>query len=176
MIRGYGSTGIEGFINIEGNLTPEDCTFSRRVVSQTFDELSTSLFRQIQSELRASRYPGDHMIAHNMALNTDIRAYFQYSFQTVRQSDSGRLLDEFLSVPMPRLFLYGDANRSLSYIPKLRVSEVEVHEVPQSAHFLFYDNPVDTFDEIARFVTSHGRSRGRGTRVQERFRHCNMAM
>jgi pimeloyl-ACP methyl ester carboxylesterase len=153
MIRRYGSAGIQGLINIEGNLAPEDCMFSRRVTSHTFDELSQSLFRQIQSELRTSRYPGDHMIAHNMALNTDVRAYFQYSFETVRESDSGRLLDEFLRLPLPRLFLHGDANRSLSYIPKLQASNVlEVCEIPQSAHFLFYDNPVQTFEEVGHFV------------------------
>jgi hypothetical protein len=154
----YGTAGIQGFINIEGNLAPEDCMFSRRVTSHTFDELSGNLFRQIQSRLCASKYPGDHMIAHNMALNTDIRAYFQYSFETVRESDSGRLLDEFLSMPVPRLFLFGDANRSLSYIPKLRVSNVEVCEVPQSAHFLFYDNPVETFIQVRRFVTKYNGS------------------
>src|SRR5690348_2061816 len=81
MIRRYGSAGIEGLINIEGNLAPEDCMFSRRVASHTFDELSNTLFGQVQAELRSSRYPGDHMIAHNMVLNTDIRAYFQYSFE-----------------------------------------------------------------------------------------------
>jgi hypothetical protein len=39
------------------------------------------------------------MVAHNMALNTDVRAYYSYSFETVSESDSGRLLDEFLSLP-----------------------------------------------------------------------------
>ena len=57
MIRKYGSAGIEGLVNIEGNLAPEDCMFSRRVTSHTFDEFSKSVFRQIQSELRASKFP-----------------------------------------------------------------------------------------------------------------------
>jgi pimeloyl-ACP methyl ester carboxylesterase len=152
MIRRYGTAGLQGLINIEGNLASEDCMFSRRVTSHTLDELSQSVFRQIQSELRTSGYPGDHMIAHNMALNTDVRAYFQCSFETVRESDSGRLLDEFIGLPLPRLFLYGEANRSLSYIPKLHASNVEVCAIPQSAHFLFYDNPVQTFEEVGRFV------------------------
>jgi pimeloyl-ACP methyl ester carboxylesterase len=108
---------------------------------------------EIQSELRTSGYPGDHMIAHNMALNTDVRAYYSYSFETVRGSDSGRLLDEFLTMPVPRLFLHGDANKTLSYIPRLRGSAVEVCEVPASAHFLFCDNPVVTYQEIGKFVT-----------------------
>ena len=159
MIRRHGTKGIQGLINIEGNLASEDCMFSRRVVSHSFEELSGTLFQQIRSELRTSNYPGDHMIAHNMALNTDIRAYFAYSFETVHESDSGRLLDEFLGLPMPRMFLYGDANRALSYVPRLRASAVQVYEVPQSAHFLFYDNPVNTFGQIGRFVREHSNAR-----------------
>jgi pimeloyl-ACP methyl ester carboxylesterase len=155
LIRQYGSANIQGLINIEGNLAPEDCMFSRRVVEHSFDELSDRLFQQLQTELRASQYPGDHMIAHNMALNTDIRAYHRYSFQTVSESDSGRLLDEFLNLTMPRLFLYGEANRTLSYLPRLRGSEVEVCEIPASAHFLFYDDPVTTFERIGKFVSAN---------------------
>jgi hypothetical protein len=91
------------------------------------------------------------MIAHDMALNTDVRALYSYSLGTVRASDSGRLLDEFLTMPVPGLFLHGEANKTLSYIPMLRGSEVEVCEVPASAHFL----PVVTFQEIGKFVTKN---------------------
>lgn len=160
LLRRFGPANVRGLINIEGNLAPEDCMFSRRTASQNLAEFSDTLFPQIQSELRTSRYPGDHMIAHNLALNTDVRAYHQYSFETVRESDSGRLLDDFLGLPLPRLFIYGEANRTLSYLPRLRASEVEVREIPASAHFLFYDNPVATFEEIATFVRKTERSQG----------------
>jgi len=152
LCRRYGTEEMRGFVNIEGNLAPEDCMFSRRVATHSFDELSATLFDQIQTELSSSNYAGDRMIAHNMALNTDVRAYYAYSFETVRESDSGRLLDEYLNLPVPKLFLYGEANRTLSYLPALRAGNVEVSEIPRSAHFLFYDNPVVTFEEIGRFV------------------------
>jgi pimeloyl-ACP methyl ester carboxylesterase len=103
-------------------------------------------------ELRKSRYAGDQIIAHNMALNVDIRGYYAYSFETVKESDSGHLLEAFLEVPIPRLFLYGEANRTLSYLPRLRASSIQVTEIPSSAHFFFYDNPVDTFKAIGEFV------------------------
>ncbi|HJQ65980.1 MAG TPA: alpha/beta hydrolase [Gemmatimonadales bacterium] len=160
LLRRFGASNVLGVVNIEGNLAPEDCMFSRRTASRTLAEFSGELFPQMQAELRASRYPGDHMIAHNMALNTDVRAYHQYSFETVRESDSGRLLDEFIELPMPRMFLYGEANRALSYLPRLRASQVDVREIPGSAHFLFYDNPVVTFEEIATFVRTAERVQG----------------
>jgi pimeloyl-ACP methyl ester carboxylesterase len=150
-MRRYGVSRIDGYINFEGNLAPEDCMFSRRVVSHRLESFGP-VFSKMIDELRASRYAGDQMIAHNMALNVDIRAYHAYSFQTVTESDSGRLLEEFIGLPIPRLFLYGDANKALSYLPRLRASDVQVREIPSSAHFLFYDNPVETFQAVGEFV------------------------
>jgi len=108
-------------------------------------------------QLRSSHYAGDQLIAQNMALNVDIRAYHAYSFQTVAESDSGRLIEDFVQLPVPRLFLYGEANGTLSYLARLRDTAVEVQEIPHSAHFLFYDNPVSTFRAIGEFVQTHAR-------------------
>jgi pimeloyl-ACP methyl ester carboxylesterase len=114
----------------------------------------------MMKQLRASRYAGDQIIAHNMALNVDIRAYYTYAFEMVTESDSGRLIEAFLDLPIPRLFLYGEANRTLSYLPRLRASSIQISEIPSSAHFLFYDNPVDTFEAIGEFVHAHSNHSG----------------
>ncbi len=151
-LRRHGVRRIQGLINVEGNLASEDCMFSRRVVAHSLDEFSRSVFAQIIEELRSSRYTGDQTISHNLAMNVDARAYYAYSFQTVRESDSGCLLDEFLQQSVPRLFLYGEANRGLSYLQRLHDAHVQVTEISRSAHFLFYDNPVDTYEAIGTFV------------------------
>jgi pimeloyl-ACP methyl ester carboxylesterase len=150
-IRRHGVGRILGLINIEGNFCPEDCMFSRRVVPHQLDTFEP-MFRQMIGELRTSRYTGDQIISQNMALNVDFRAYHAYAFETVAESDAGRLLEEFLSLPTPRLFLYGEANRTLSYLPRLRASVIQVREISASAHFLFYDNPIETFQAVADFV------------------------
>ncbi len=150
-MRRHGTGRIKGYINFEGNLSPEDCMFSRRVVSHDLNSFEPE-FRRMMGELRASPYAGDQIIAHNMALNVDIRGYHAYSFETVAESDSGRLVEEFIGLPIPRLFLYGESNKDLSYLPRLRASDVRVREIPSSAHFLFYDNPVETFRAVGEFV------------------------
>lgn len=151
-IRRYSMKGIQGFMNIEGNLCPEDCMFSRRTARHDAEYFKSHVFPEMISELLRSPHTGDRIIAHNMTLNTDVRAYHAFSDETVRESDSGKLIDEFLKLRVPRLFLYGEANRSLSYLGRLRQSDVEVAEISRSAHFLFYDNPVETFRAIADFV------------------------
>ncbi len=154
-IRRHGLGRIRGLINLEGNLCAEDCMFSRRAVGHSPQDFSTTVFERIIEELRSSRHTGDHIIADNLALNVDPRAYHTYSFETVAESDTGRLLEDFLRLPLPRLFLYGEVNRTLSYLPRLRNSAITVPEIPRSAHFLFYDNPVATFQAIGEFVHAH---------------------
>ncbi len=122
-----------------------------RGASETFGTFEPA-YRQMMAELRVSRYAGDRIIAHRMALNVDIHGYYSYAFETVEKSDSGRLIHEFLALPMTRLFLYGQANRTLSYLPILRASAMHVAEISSSAHFLFYDNPADTFETAGEFV------------------------
>lgn len=156
-VRRHGVERIQGLVNLEGNLCPEDCMFSRRVVAHGLAEFSSTIFKAMIEDLRGSCHAGDQTIAHNMELNVDVRAYHAYSFETVAESDSGRLIEEFLRLPVPRLFLYGDANRSLSYLPNLRASDVQVVEIPRSAHFLFYDNPAATFAAIGQFVHAQRR-------------------
>jgi pimeloyl-ACP methyl ester carboxylesterase len=151
-MRRHGTDRITGYVNIEGNLLGEDCMFSRRAIPHSIDEFTTRVFVEGMNELRRSHRAGDQIIAHNMALNLDARAYYTYSIETVKESDSGALLEEFLGLRMPKLFLYGDANRHLSYLGRLRASDVRVVEVPDSGHFVFYDNPVDMYRAIGTFV------------------------
>jgi len=151
-LRRHGTDRIRGYINIEGNLTGEDCMFSRRAILHSLEAFQRRVFAQVIQEMRRAPYAGDRIIANNLALNVDVRAYHAYSFETVAESDSGRLLPEFLGLTVPRLFLYGEANRHLSYLGRLRSSGVRVVEIPDSAHFLFYDNPVETFRAIGAFV------------------------
>jgi pimeloyl-ACP methyl ester carboxylesterase len=157
MVRRHGLGRLQGLINLEGNLCPEDCMYSRRVVPHTLETFAP-LYEQMIEESRASRFAGDQIIAHNMAMNVDIRAYYAYSFETVKESDSGLLLTEFLELPLPKQFLYGEQNKTLSYLPRLRDSSVTVVEIPSAAHFLFYDNPVATFRAIGEFI--HNRHLG----------------
>jgi pimeloyl-ACP methyl ester carboxylesterase len=149
--RRSGLDRIQGFINIEGNLCSEDCMFSRRVVAHTLESFEL-LYERMMLELRSSHSAGDQIIAQHMALNLDIRAYHAYSFGTVKESDSGQLIQEFLSLRLPRLFLYGERNKSLSYLPQLRGGDIRVVEIPSAGHFLFYDNPIATYEAIGDFV------------------------
>jgi hypothetical protein len=89
-LRTHGAYGIDGFVNIEGNLLPEDCMFSCRTASHDPDTFRATVFFEMISELRNSPHTGA-IIAENMAMNTDARAYYAFSHQTVAESDSRNL-------------------------------------------------------------------------------------
>lgn len=71
----------------------------------------------------------------------------------VELSDHGHLMLRFLGLPLPRMFMYGEQNRSLSYLTTLRDNGVELAEIPHSAHFPMYSNPPEMWSRIIDFVT-----------------------
>jgi pimeloyl-ACP methyl ester carboxylesterase len=67
-------------------------------------------------------------------------------------SDHGDLMTKFLALPYPRMFMYGEQNAALSYLPKLAAGDVELAEIPHSGHWPMYANPVAMWERIAAFI------------------------
>ena len=106
-LKNEGQTKVKAFINIEGNLLPEDCMFSSKVVSYDFDTFSTKIFPKTILDMKANGNTGYHIIANNLQLNTHVRSYYHYSFQTVAYSATGDLLRQFVALNIPTIFIYG---------------------------------------------------------------------
>ena len=60
----------------------------------------------------------------------------------------------FLGLPCPKMFMYGEENRGLSYLPRLEKEGVELAQIPESGHFPMYSNPVEMWRWIATFLKS----------------------
>jgi pimeloyl-ACP methyl ester carboxylesterase len=146
---------VKAYINIEGNLLPEDCIFSSKVVTYSFETFAKEVFPKAILDMKAKGNTGYHIIANNLQLNTNVRSYYNYSFQTVEYSATGNLLKQFIGLKIPKIFIYGQENNSLSYIPKLRQNDVTVKEISSSNHFVFYDNPKELYEVIGDFVNEH---------------------
>ena len=150
-----GGANVLGLISIEGNLLPEDCMFSATVIQQQYRHFLNKGFQIGISKMKNNPSCGFHIIADNVELNTNPTAYYYFSFQTVEYSYSGELYDAFVQFDCPKLFLHGEVNRDLSYLPKLRQTDVDVKEIAGSDHFLFYDNPLQLYSEIGNFLENH---------------------
>ncbi|MEU1785819.1 alpha/beta fold hydrolase [Streptomyces sparsogenes] len=143
---------IASFTNIEGNLVPEDCFLSRQIVTHAHDDPDEFLAR-FAERVGGSRFYGGALYASSLPHKVRagaVRAIFE---SMVDLSDHGRLLERFLAHPAPKMFMYGQQNNTLSYLPALAEGGVELAEIEHCAHFPMYSNPPQMWARIADLVT-----------------------
>jgi pimeloyl-ACP methyl ester carboxylesterase len=141
---------ILSFVDIEGNLAPEDCFLSRQVLTHPSDN-AQRFFDGFIERTRRSPFFSSARYAANLRHKVRpgaVRGIFE---SMVDLSDNGDLMAKFLALPFPRMFMYGEQNASLSYLPTLAGGGVELAEIPSSGHFPMYSNPVAMWERIAEF-------------------------
>ncbi|MCG8926332.1 alpha/beta fold hydrolase [Lentzea sp. CC55] len=139
---------VLSFVNIKGVLAPEDCVLSREAL--THRDPGGYLFRLAES-CRDSPCYGGGLFAANLPNKVRRGAVATLFRSMVELADHGDLLTKFLSLPCPRLFVYGEQYAGLSYLPLLDANGVELAEIPHSGHLPMYSNPVATWRQIAEF-------------------------
>ncbi|TPQ23395.1 alpha/beta fold hydrolase [Streptomyces sporangiiformans] len=143
---------IASFTNIEGNLAPEDCFLSRQIVTHAHDDPDAFLTR-FAERVGGSRFHAGSLYAASLPHKVRagaVRAIFE---SMVALSDHGKLLDRFLGLPLPRMFMYGEQNNSLSYLPTLAEDGVELAEISHCAHFPMYSNPPQMWARIVGLIS-----------------------
>jgi pimeloyl-ACP methyl ester carboxylesterase len=142
---------VASFVDIEGNLAPEDCFLSRQIISHPHDDPETFLADFAERGWNSGDYAST---LYAVSLPHKVRAdAVKPIFESmVELSDHGNLLTRFLALPLPRMVMYGEQNRSLSYLPRLAEEGVELAEISHSGHFPMYSNPVQMWCRITDFV------------------------
>jgi pimeloyl-ACP methyl ester carboxylesterase len=142
---------VKGFINVEGNLAPEDCFFSREVAQHSFNHFTTA-FKDIKHRLARSKNKGFRKYAETLAKSASEKAFFDCCPSLVDYSDHGTLIQRVIALKIPKMLVYGSENRPLSYLTTLRARGCELVEIPHSNHFSGYDNPQAFYQAIAAFL------------------------
>ncbi len=143
---------VLSFIDIEGNIAPEDCFLSRQVLTHPSDDADSFFDDFIERTQRAPFYSSALYAAslrHKVRPGA-VRGIFE---SMVDLSDHGDLMSKFLSLSCPRMFMYGEQNSALSYLTKLNANGVELAKIPFSAHWPMYSNPIAMWERIAEFQT-----------------------
>jgi pimeloyl-ACP methyl ester carboxylesterase len=145
---------VLSFVNIEGNLAPEDCFLSRQALTHPSGDAEAFLDGFIE---RARRSPSYASALFAASLRHKVRpgAVLGIFESMVDLSDHSDLMAKFLALPCPRMFMYGEQNSSLSYLAKLGANGVELAEIPHSAHWPMYSNPIAMWARIAEFHSRH---------------------
>lgn len=140
------------FVDIEGNVAPEDCFLSRQVVDYPADTAEAFFDDFIERTWRSPFY-SSALYASSLRHKVRAEAVRGIFTSMVELSDHGDLMTKFLSMPFPRMFMYGEQNASLSYLPHLRAHGVRLAEISGSGHFPMYSNPVEMWEQLAGFLT-----------------------
>ncbi|CEL01818.1 Putative Alpha/beta hydrolase [Aspergillus calidoustus] len=142
---------VLSFVDIKGNLAPEDCFLSRQIFDFPSEDpeafFDTFIDRTRQTKSFASPLYASTLRAR---VNADVvRPIFE---SMVQLSDNEDLLGIFLGLQCPKMFMFGEENRGLSYLDRLQEGGVELALIPQSGHFPMYSNPVEMWRRIAKFL------------------------
>jgi len=143
---------VKAFVNLEGNLKIEDCTFSKQSIEVDFDSFSKVTFRNFKIVLQFSKKPGFKKCAETLMKYNPQKAMYDFSPSLVKYSGNGELIEKFASLKMPKCFIYGSENNGLSYIPELKKKGIPVSEISNSNHFPQYDNPEEYHRVISSFL------------------------
>lgn len=114
---------VLSFTDIEGNIAPEDCFLSRQIVGDPEADAERFFDAFIERTRHAPAYASALYAAslrHKVRAGA-VRGIFE---SMVDLSDNGGLMDRFLGLPCPRLFMYGEQNASLSYLRHIQAHGV----------------------------------------------------
>ncbi len=153
MLADQNPTAVASVVNIEGNLAPEDCFLSRQVISHAHGDHREFLTR-FADRVGNSRYYASSLYAASLPHKVRAAAVQPIFESMVALSDDGDLLERFIALPAPKLFMFGHQNNSLSYLQHLDRNGVGLAEISDSAHFPMYSNPPEMWRRITQFVKS----------------------
>ena len=143
---------VLSFVNIKGNLAPEDCFLSRQLFDYPQDDVARFFDEFIERTRLAPQY-ASALYAASLRHKVQVGAIGGIFRSMVDLSDNGALIDKFLGLPCPRMFMFGEQYANLSYLPYLQAHGVRLSEIAHCGHFPMYSNPSAMWREIADFVS-----------------------
>ena len=145
---------VLSFMNIEGNIAPEDCFLSRQIIEHAADTPAGFAKGFIDRVRHRAEY-GSGLYAAALPVKVRDTSFEPIFTSMVDLSDDAPLMGMFAGLPFPRAFIYGEQNCHLSYLGDLPATGVEVIEIPHSGHFPMYSNPPALWAAMADFLERH---------------------
>ena len=150
---------ILSLVNIEGNLVSEDCFLSRQILESGEGD-SAAFLDRLRERIWRVPQAGFPLYAAGLTGKTAGDAVRPILRSMVFHSDHSSLMEKFLSIPCPKMFMHGEQNRGLPYLGQLRAGGVAVAEISHAGHFPMYSNPQETLSRMAEFLDQIDRTDG----------------
>ena len=135
---------ILSFINLEGNLIGEDCSFSREAVRYSLGEFEESIFTDFKSAITGTKEFNRQY--YKWLSESDPYAFYRSSESLVKWSDSRELLKRFTDLKIKKWYVFGEANKNLPVLKML--DDVPKIEIAHAGHFMMIDNREEFYREL----------------------------
>ncbi len=142
------------FVNVEGNVSFEDCSFSRRAarydmaafVDEGYANLLDLVYRGGRRDPALRSYYASLRFCNP-------RAYYQNAVELVELSRGEELGERQSSLTMPNVYLLGDPRGTGEHSRSLlRAAGVKWRAVPDAGHWVFGDQHERFADEVVTFL------------------------
>ncbi|KAJ5736957.1 alpha/beta-hydrolase [Penicillium malachiteum] len=142
---------VLSFVDIKGNLAPEDCFLSRQIFQFPSDD-QDSFLNEFIDRTRKKKSFGNPLYASTLRTRVRSEAVRPIFDSMVRLSDEEDLVGIFLQLHCRKMFMFGEEYNQLPYLGRLEQDGVELASIPESGHFPMYSNPVEMYRQIGEFL------------------------
>lgn len=148
---------VRAFFNIEGNVTSDDCGFSRRGAGDDLEGWLAGGWRRFVDGLHeeAAKSARDRQVlqAYGASLHlADPRTLLQNCKDLVEVSTTNQLAGRLGALAQPHFYLHGDRGVGARSLGQLRDAGVEIATVGNAGHWPFVNDPATTASVLRRFV------------------------
>jgi pimeloyl-ACP methyl ester carboxylesterase len=146
---------VQGFINVEGNISIEDCTFSRQAASYSLEDFQTYGFDTIRNSVYSSGLEDPALRSYYPSLCfCQPQTYHSNSSELVEFSRAAQLAERLGSLKHPVIYLLGNPRGTAELSRSmLTASGVEWRAIEDAGHWPFIDKPKMFINEMLRFLS-----------------------
>lgn len=147
---------LESFINLEGNLLSTDCTISRKASGRSQEAFESVVYDKMKQDL-AILAGKDVSGAADVALwlkwlsKTPAHVFYRSARSLIQWSDSGKLFETFIALEKRTYYVFGEKNRDIPSVSKLRENNQQLVSIPSAGHFMMLNSGV-FYPELARMI------------------------
>jgi len=149
---------IRSLINLEGNLTIEDCTISKQVAEMSEEYFAQEGFENLRNSIaEESKKAGNESLRDylkSLAKATP-QSLHKSAISTVRESSRGDLFTRFDKLPFYKCYIYGEKNKGVFPVEKmLKQKGIPLFYVSKSGHSMRKENPKEFDELVLKIITS----------------------
>ncbi len=138
---------VLSFINLEGNLTLDDCFVTGKILDYTYDEFLDSGRGEFEQLL--IDYPS-YLQEFQKSSST---ALHKSADDTVRLSRNPQLLEDYISLPIKKCYIYGENNKGKYPAEQILFNRgVTIFYIAESDHEMAEQNPRHLYSVIQSFL------------------------